>query len=197
MIAAHPSTAGPETRARPTIRTLDSVGRVLLCRPAVVGRVLVLGPAVWAIALAATLGTPHVVLAQATLAGTWALDQSAGRGGGRGGGVPGFPLATTLVIKVSPTEVIVDSNTGSAQSIQTSVYTLDGSTTSVPGPLGWETTAKAAMDGDALKITIRRSIDGPNGPVGANVTDVYRVDGQVLTIERTLGKTTQKLVYRQ
>jgi hypothetical protein len=135
--------------------------------------------------------------AQANLAGTWALDQSAARGGGRGGGVPGFPLATTLVIKVSATEVTVDSNTGSAQSVQTSVYTLDGSTTQVPGPLGWETTAKAGMDGDALKVTIRRTIEGPNGPIGASVTDVYRVEGSVLTIERTLGNTTQKLVYRK
>jgi hypothetical protein len=146
---------------------------------------------------AVVLAVGAVASAQANLAGTWTLDQSAGRGGGRGAGVPGFPLATTLVIKVSPSEVIVDSNTGSAQSIQTSVYKLDGSTTNVPGPLGWETTAKAGMDGDALKVTIRRTIEGPNGPVGANVTDVYRVDGSVLTIERTLGNTTQKLVYRK
>ena len=135
--------------------------------------------------------------AQANLAGTWTLDQSAGRGGGRGGGVPGFPLATTLVIKVSPSEVTIDSDTGSAQSIQTSVYKLDGTVTNVPGPLGWETTAKAAMDGDALSVTVRRTISGPNGPIGANVKDVYRVDGSVLTIERTLGTTTQKLVYRK
>jgi hypothetical protein len=148
------------------------------------------------IALALAVSAPHLP-AQAALAGAWTLDQPAGRGGGRGGGVPGFPLATTLAIKVSPTEVVVDSNTGSAQSIQTSVYKLDGSETKVPGPLGWTTTAKAAMDGDALKVSIHRSIDGPNGPVGATVTEVYRVDGSVLTIERTLGNTTQKLVYRK
>jgi hypothetical protein len=51
------------------------------------------------------------------LAGTWTLDP-ASKGGGRGGGVPGFPLATQLTIKVSPAEVTVDSDTGSAQSIQ-------------------------------------------------------------------------------
>jgi hypothetical protein len=136
------------------------------------------------------------VSAQAGLAGTWMLDQSGGGRGGRGG-VPGFPLATTLVIKVTPTEVIVDSNTGSAQSIQTSVYRLDGTVTSVPGPLGWETTAKAAVKDDILTITIRRSITGPNGPIGANVTDVYRADGPVLTLERTLNNTTQRLVYRK
>ena len=149
-----------------------------------------------AIACAVSVSVPRL-LAQTGLAGAWTLDQAAGRGGGRGGGVLGFPLATTLTIKVSPTEVVVDSNTGSAQSIQTSVYKLDGSETKVPGPLGWTTTAKASMDGEALKVSIHRSIDGPNGPVGATVTEVYRVDGSVLTIERTLGATTQKLVYRK
>jgi hypothetical protein len=130
------------------------------------------------------------------LAGTWTLDP-ASKGGGRGGGVPGFPLATQLTIKVSPAEVTVDSDTGSAQSIQTSVYKTDGSSTNVPGPLGWETTAKAAWQGDSLAVTIRRSITGPNGPIGANVTDVYRVSGDTLTIERSLGQTTQKLVYKR
>ena len=150
------------------------------------------------LAIALVLGVVASVLAQGNpgLSGTWTLDP-ASKPGGRGGGVPGFPLATQLVVKVSPTEVTVDSDTGSAQSIQTSVYKLDGSLTNVPGPLGWETTAKAAWQGDALAVTIRRTITGPNGPIGANVTDVYRVAGDALTIERTLGQTTQKLMYRR
>ena len=152
-----------------------------------------------AAALTLALGLCAHALAQGTqnLAGVWALDPSATSGRGRGGGVPGFPLATQLIVKVSPTEVTVDSDTGSAQSIQTSVYKLDGSVTKVPGPLGWETTAKSAWQGETLAVTIRRSITGPNGPIGANVTDVYRVSGDTLTIERTLGQTTQKLVYRR
>jgi len=141
---------------------------------------------------------PAIAQVDPDLAGTWKLDAPAGRGGGgRGGGVPGFPLATQLIIKVSPTEVTIDSDTGSAQSLQTFVYKLDGSTTNVPGPLGWETTARAAVTGDALTVTVRRSITGPNGPIGANVTEVYRADGSTLTLERTLGQTTQKLVYRK
>lgn len=146
----------------------------------------------------ACLGASLLAQANPNLAGTWKLDQSAaGRGGGRGGGVPGFPLATQLVVKVSPTEVTIDADTGSAQALQTFIYKLDGSVTSVPGPLGWETTAKAAVTGDALTVTVRRTITGPNGPIGANVTEVYRVDGPTLTLERTLGATTQKLVYRK
>ena len=136
--------------------------------------------------------------APASLAGTWKLATPAeGREGRGGGGVPGFPLATTLVIKVSPAEVVVESDTGSARSIQTSTFKLDGSSTNVPGPLGWETSAKAAIDGGRLVVTIRRSIEGPNGPIGVNVTDAYSVDGNVLTIERTQGRNSQKLVYNK
>jgi hypothetical protein len=150
-----------------------------------------------AVVLALALSAHAIAQGNQALAGTWTLDPAAKAGGGRGGGVPGFPLATLLVIKVSPAEVIVDSDTGSAQSIQTFVYKTDGSSTNVPGPLGWDTTAKAAWQGDALAVTIRRSITGPNGPIGANVTDIYRLSGDTLTIERSLGQTTQKLVYRR
>ena len=152
----------------------------------------------WILALTTLLGTPSLAQAPASLAGTWTLaTPTNGREGRGGGGVPGFPLATTLVIKVSATEVTVDSDTGSARSIQTSVYKLDGSATNVPGPLGWETSAKAAVDTGRLVVTIRRSIEGPNGPIGVNVTDAYSVEGNVLTIERTHGRTSQKLVYNK
>jgi hypothetical protein len=153
---------------------------------------------VWAVALTALCVASPAAQAPASLAGTWKLATPAeGREGRGSGGVPGFPLATVLTIKVSSTEVVVDSDTGSARSIQSSVYKLDGSSTNVPGPLGWETSAKAAIDGGRLVVTIRRSIEGPNGPIGVNVTDAYSVDGNVLTIERTQGRTSQKLVYNK
>ena len=152
----------------------------------------------WAVALTMLSVTLSFAQAPASLAGTWKLATPAeGREGRGGGGVPGFPLATTLVIKVSPAEVVIDSDTGSARSIQTSTYKLDGSSTDVPGPLGWETSAKAAIDGGRLVVTIRRSIQGPNGPIGVNLTDAYSVDGNVLTIERTQGRTSQKLLYNK
>lgn len=145
-----------------------------------------------ALGVAAALGAQG----NAALAGTWTFDRQASAiGATRGGGVPGFPQANQLVITVTPTEVKVDGDTGSAGAIQTSIYKLDGSTTDVPGPLGWQTTAKAAWQGESLVVTVRRTIEGPNGPIGANVTDTYSVVGSVLTIERRLGATTQKLVY--
>lgn len=133
----------------------------------------------------------------ASLAGAWTLQQEPGGRGGRGGGIPGVPLATELVIKASPTELTVDSNTGSAQSMQTAVYRLDGTETSVPGPLGWTVKAKAAWKESALVVSTVRSIEGPNGPIGAEVVDAYTVAGDTLTIQRTQGRNKQTLVYRK
>src|SRR5437879_5873407 len=110
-----------------------------------------------AVSLAAT------VFAQgnAGLAGTWTIDRAATPGGGAGrgaGAIAGIPIATTIVIKVSTGDVTVDSDTGSGQTMQTAVYKLDGSSSPVPGPLGWETTAKAAWDAGKLVVTTRRSM---------------------------------------
>jgi hypothetical protein len=135
-----------------------------------------------------------------SLAGTWALSQdAAGGGGGRGGrgGIPGVPLATEMVVKVSPSEVTVDTNTGSAQTMQTAVYKVDGTETTVPGPLGWTVKAKAAWKDSTLVVNTVRSLEGPNGPIGAEIVDVYSVSGDVLTLERTQGRNKQKLVYNR
>lgn len=149
------------------------------------------------LALWMTLATPAggvALYAQGpdALAGAWTLQQEPG---GRGGRIPGVPIATELAIKVSPTEVTIDANTGSAQTIQTSVYKLDGSETAVPGPLGWTVKAKAAWKDSALVVNTVRSIEGPNGPIGAEFVDVYTVTGGELTIRRTQGRNTQTLRY--
>jgi hypothetical protein len=145
--------------------------------------------------------SPDVHGQMSNLAGTWALNQEAGGGGGgrggRGGGIPGVPLATQLIVKVSPTEVTVDTNTGSAQSMQTAVYKVDGTETTVPGPLGWTVKARAAWKDSTLVVNTVRSLEGPNGPLGAEIVDVYSVSGDVLTLERTQGRNKQKLVYNR
>ena len=133
--------------------------------------------------------------ANASLAGAWTLTQEPPGGGGRGGGIPGVPIATELVIKVSPSDVSVESNTGSARAMQTAVYKLDGSQTTVPGPLGWDVKAKAAIDNGKLVVTTRRSLEGPNGPLGVDIVDTYDTSGDALTIERTQGRNKQTLVY--
>ena len=128
------------------------------------------------------------------LAGTWTIDRGAGT---PGRGIAGIPLATTLVIRVSPVEVTVDGDTGSGQTMQTAAFKLDGSDNPVPGPLGWDTRAKASWEGSTLVVTTRRSMQGPTGTMSVDVKDIYSVDGDVLTIDRSMGRVTQKLVYRK
>jgi hypothetical protein len=151
-------------------------------------------------ALCITLLLPAVAALHAqdvaALAGAWTLQQEAGGRGGRGN-IPGVPIATELVVKASPAEVTIDANTGSAQTMQTSVYRLDGSETTVPGPLGWTVKARAAWKDGALVINTIRSIEGPNGPIGAEFVDVYTVTGNELAIRRTQGRNTQTLLYRR
>ena len=148
-----------------------------------------------AVLLASALGYAQ---GNAALAGAWTLQQEPGaRGGGRGGGIPGVPIATELMIKVSPSEVTVDTNTGSAQSTQTAVYRLDGSETNVPGPLGWTVKAKAGWKDSTLVVNTVRSLEGPNGPIGAEIVDVYAVTADTLTIQRTQGRNKQTLVYKK
>lgn len=130
------------------------------------------------------------------LAGAWTLQQEPGGRGGRGN-IPGVPIATELVIKASAADVTVDANTGSGQTIQTSVFKLDGSETTVPGPLGWTVKAKAGWKDGALVVNTVRSIEGPNGPIGAEFVDVYTVAGNELRILRTQGRNKQTLVYRR
>jgi len=131
-----------------------------------------------------------------SLAGAWTLQQDAGGRGGRGG-IPGVPIATEMLIRVSPSEVTIDTNTGSGQTMQSSLYKLDGTETAIPGPLGWIVKARAAWKDSALVVNTVRSIEGPNGPVGAEFVDVYTVAGDELTILRTQGRNKQTLVYRR
>jgi len=150
--------------------------------------------------LLAAMSSPVGAQGNPGLAGTWTLNQEdGGRGGrgGRGGGIPGIPLATEVTIKVSPAAVTIDTNTGSAQTVQSAVYKLDGTETTVPGPLGWTVKAKAAWKDSTLVVNTTRSLEGPNGPIGADIVDVYTVNGNVLMLERTQGRNKQLLVYNR
>ena len=152
-----------------------------------------------AIALVAGAAMSSAALAQVAsgFAGTWTLNQEAGGRGGRGGGIPGVPLATEITIRITPADVSVDTNTGSGQAIQTAVYTLDGTETTVPGPLGWTVKARAAWKDPTLIVNTMRSLEGPNGPIGAEVVDTYSLNGDVLTITRTQGRNKQVLTYKR
>ena len=130
------------------------------------------------------------------IAGTWIDATAGGRGGGRGN-FAGFSAATRLVISETATEVAVDTNTGTENQIQTAIYRLDGSESSVPGPLGWNTRARAGWQDGKLVVTITRTIQGPDGELKFEIKDVYSVSGGLLTVERTQGSQSQKMVYKK
>jgi hypothetical protein len=128
------------------------------------------------------------------LAGTWIIDP-AGRGGR--GNFAGYATATRMVITESANEVTIQTNTGIENQVVTATYTLDGSENPVPGPLGWDTRASATRQDGKLLVSIKRSIDGPEGKVNFEIRDVYSVSGNVLTLERSQGSRTQKTLYNR
>ena len=75
------------------------------------------------------------------------------------------------------------------------VYELDGSENPAPGPLGWKTIARASKQNGRLVVTMTRSIDGPDGLMTFEIRDVYSADGTTLTLERSQGTRTQRLVF--
>lgn len=145
-----------------------------------------------ALVLAAASALP----AQApSLAGTWTLDTAAS---GRGrGNFAGYSIATRLVVTQSPTEVAIETNTGTAGQAQTTTYVLDGASHPVPGPLGWNTSATATLADGVLTVRILRTIDGPEGLLKFDVTDTYKADGPTLTLTRAQGSRVITLIYRR
>ncbi len=137
---------------------------------------------------------PVVAAAQGNMAmaGNWVLDESKSQTGrGRAGG----PGATQMIVKVAPTEVSVVSDTGVNRSRETATYKLDGKEHEVPGPLSWNSVARAAWQDGKLMVTIARIIEGPNGDVRIEMRDLYSLEMDVLTIERTQGPQTWKSVF--
>jgi hypothetical protein len=125
------------------------------------------------------------------LSGSWTIDRNrSGRGNFAGLAPPG-----RLEIARTATEISVGSDTGTENQITTALYKLDGSETEAPGPIGWDTRARASLRDGTLVVTLTRSIDGPDGKVTFEIKDVYTVAGDTLTLERSQGSRAQKLVY--
>jgi hypothetical protein len=127
-----------------------------------------------------------------SLAGDWRIAGTGGRGN-----FAGYSTPRRLAIQESAAEVRIDTDTGTENQMQSATYRLDGAETAVPGPLGWDTKANATRRDDALVVTITRTIDGPDGKLRFEIRDIYRVSGDVLTLERTQGSQTRKMTYRR
>jgi hypothetical protein len=153
------------------------------------------------------------VLAVATLAwaqkpdfsGTWTLDPAAseggaggapgggGGGGGRGGGRGGLGQGGT--VKQTADALTVERTMG--ENKVTSTYKLDGSesknTMMGRGGNSVESVSTAKWDGPSLVITTK--MDMGNGPQES--TQKWSLAGNVLTIETTNARGTQKMVYKK
>lgn len=145
------------------------------------------------------------VLAVATMAsaqkpdfsGTWTLDEAAsgmeaGGGGGGRGGRGGFGgLGQGATVKQTADTLTVERTFG--ENKVTSTYKLDGSesknTMMGRGGNQMEAVSTAKFDGGKLTITTK---------VGENEnTQVWSLAGNVLTVETTNARGTQKRVYKK
>jgi hypothetical protein len=131
-----------------------------------------------------------------SLAGTWILQADAAAARNRRP-INGISIATRLVIRIAASEVSIDSNTGTANAIVTTTYKVGGGEQAIPGPIGWDTRATSTVDAGKLVVAVRRSVEGPEGALTFDIREVYAVDGDTLTIERTQRRTVQTLVYKR
>ena len=127
------------------------------------------------------------------LSGAW-VDASA-----RGARVnfAGLSSPTRIVISQTAAAVTVETDTGTEGQLEAAVYALDGSEHPAPGPIGWDTRARASMQDGKLVVMIKRAIDAPDGRRVFEIRDVYSVDRDMLTLERSQGARTQTLVYKR
>ena len=132
-------------------------------------------------ALASAQSTPN-------FAGKWTLVPAPGATGAGG-------LGQEATIAQDATSITIKRTTQMGEF--TTIYKLDGSENPVPGPLGWDTRASATRQDGRLVVTIKRSIDGPDGKLHFEIRDAYTVAGDVLTLERSQGSRTQKMVYKR
>jgi hypothetical protein len=125
------------------------------------------------------------------MSGAWRL---ASQAGGRGN-FAGYSTPARVAITESANQVTIETDTGIENQMTSATYRLDGSETPVPGPLGWDTRARAARRDGALVVNITRTIDGPDGKLRFEITDVYRESNGVLTLERTQGSRSRTMTY--
>jgi hypothetical protein len=149
--------------------------------------------------LALVLGVAPDALAQAKpdFSGTWKLNQGKSSPG-IAGNTPNIAFPSQLVVKQAGEEFVVQS-TSVRQSPLSATYKLDGSKVDVAAPRGITETGEAKLDGPKLVIMSRRSFSSPAGDQIVNFKEVWSVDGNVLTIEKTRiedsSSMTEKGVY--
>jgi hypothetical protein len=145
------------------------------------------------------LGVQAVALAQARpdFSGTWRLN--VGKSGPNvAGNTPNIPFPSQIAVKQTPTDISVESTSVRQQPIS-AVYKLDGSKVTVKAPEGISETGEAKLDGGNLLINSRRSFSSPAGDVVVEFKEVWSLNGNALTIQKTRiqsgDSSTEKAVY--
>ncbi len=139
------------------------------------------------------------VLAQSPTdySGTWKFNQTKSTPG-IAGNTPNIAFPSQIVVKQSPTDLNVAS-TSVRQAPVSATYKLDGSKVTVEAPRGITETGEAKFEGPNVVITSRRSFSSPAGDTVVNFKEIWRLDGAVLTIEKTRledgDSSTEKAVY--
>ena len=153
-----------------------------------------------AASIALMLGAQALSLAQARpdFSGTWRISQSKSSRNVVGN-TPDIQFPSQLEVKQSATDVSVVATSVRQQPLS-ATYKLDGSKVNVQAPAGITETGQAMLNGPNLVITSRRSFSSPAGDVVVDFKEVWTVNGNELTIEKTrtqVGDTpsTQKAVY--
>jgi len=152
-----------------------------------------------ALGVALALGAQSAALAQARpdFSGTWRLNQAKSSRSAVGN-TPDIPFPSQIEVKQSATDVSVLSTSVRQQPIS-AVYKLDGSKVTVQAPEGISETGEARVDGGKLVVTSRRSFSSPAGDIVVEFKEIWSLDGNALTIEKTRTQSgessTQKAVY--
>ena len=95
-----------------------------------------------------------------------------------------LPFASELEVKQGATEITVASATVRQKPV-TATYKLDGSPVKVEMTGGVTEVSEARLEGANLVITTKRTFNSPIGPVNVNFKEVWSVNGNLLTIEKT------------
>lgn len=132
------------------------------------------------------VAVPALTLAQTRpdFSGTWRFStERSGRG--TEGNSPAITYPSELLVKQTPVEMHLEGRS-LRQADMRAVYKFDGSEVTVSTTEGITEKAKAMWDGAKLVITARRSFAGPGGDFETDFRDVWTLNGNVLTIERTV-----------
>lgn len=95
-----------------------------------------------------------------------------------------LPFASELEVKQGAAEITVASATVRQKPV-TATYKLDGSPVKIEMTGGVTETSEARIEGANLVITTRRTFTSPIGEVNVNFKEVWSVNGNLLTIQKT------------